>query len=293
MKALRLLSATLIILSLFAAVSSAEIPYKWEELTAPDFALAVEKSGGTCIIPIGVIEKHGPHLPLGTDVLNVRSTVFEAVKQEYAIVFPSYYFGQIHEARHQPGTVAYSPELLWKMLQETCDELGRNGIKNIILVNGHGGNRNFLPYFCQSLLEKQRDYAVMIFQPELSSETAAKIKSMKKTTVDGHAGEGETSEMMLFHPDITHLDRAKDQSGADLDRLDIPHAYTAIWWYAKFPNHYAGDGSYGNTDLAHVQLESKIEQLAELIKAVKKDNTVHRMQEQFYKESAAPLNTRQ
>src|ERR1044071_5706575 len=45
---------------------------KWEELTAEDFAKAIEKSQGTCLLPFGIVEKHGPHLPLGTDLLNVR-----------------------------------------------------------------------------------------------------------------------------------------------------------------------------------------------------------------------------
>src|SRR5271165_3531787 len=44
----------------------------WEELTAADFTRAIEQSKGTCILPIGILEKHGPHLPLGTDLLNVR-----------------------------------------------------------------------------------------------------------------------------------------------------------------------------------------------------------------------------
>ena len=106
---------------------------RWEELTAPDFARAVLRSNGTAIVPLGIIEKHGPHLPLGTDLLDVRALVERATKEEYSLVFPPYYFGQIFEARHQPGTVAYSQKLIWDLLQETVDEIARNGIKKIIL----------------------------------------------------------------------------------------------------------------------------------------------------------------
>ena len=66
--------------------------------------------------------------------------------QEYTVVFPDYYFGQIFEARHQPGTVAYSARMQLDLLQETTDEMGRNGCKKIIVVNGHGGNEHFLAY---------------------------------------------------------------------------------------------------------------------------------------------------
>jgi len=129
-----------------AAASSAALPSKWEELTAPNFIKAVELSGGTCIIPLGVIEKHGPHLPLGTDLIDVRAVVLRAAQTEYSIIFPEYYFSQIFEAKHQPGTIAYGERLIWDMLQNTCDEISRNGIKKIILVSGHGGNNSFLPF---------------------------------------------------------------------------------------------------------------------------------------------------
>jgi creatinine amidohydrolase len=124
-----------------------ELPYKMEELTAPKFLKAVEKAGGVCIIPMGILEKHGPHLPLGTDIFESREIAFTAAQTEYAVVFPQYFIGQIFEARHQPGTIAYSNELMWKMLEETCKELSRNGLKKIILLNGHGGNTSFLTYF--------------------------------------------------------------------------------------------------------------------------------------------------
>src|SRR5271156_669640 len=122
---------------------------KWEELTAPDFQQAIQKAQNTCVLPFGIIEKHGPQLPLGTDLLNVRYASLQAVGQEYAIVFPEYYFGQIFEAKHEPGTVAYSLDLQLKLLQETTDEMARNGCKKILIVNGHGGNEYLLPYFWQ------------------------------------------------------------------------------------------------------------------------------------------------
>ena len=57
-------------------------------------------------------------------------------------MFPEYYVGQIFEARHHPGTVAYSSHLQLQMLQETVSEMARNGCKKIIIVNGHGGNNS-------------------------------------------------------------------------------------------------------------------------------------------------------
>src|SRR5258708_16290965 len=110
---------------------------KWEELTAADFVAAIQKSQGTCLLPFGILEKHGPQLPLGTDLINVRYVSLQAAAQEYAVVYPEYYFGQIFEAKHQPGTIAYSARLQLDLLQETTDEMARNGCTKIIIANGH------------------------------------------------------------------------------------------------------------------------------------------------------------
>ena len=191
----------------------------YEELTAPDFVRALDRSAATCILPIGVLEKHGPHMPLGTDLLDARELAARAARKEYAVLFPPYYFSQIFEARHQPGTISYSQKLMWDVLQETCDELGRNGFKKIVLVNGHGGNNSFLPYFCQSQLAARKSYAVFLFRPSQDPETAAEVKKMRKTTMESHAGEVETSTLMAHRPELVRLDQAKNEPGTDLQRM--------------------------------------------------------------------------
>ena len=70
--------ATLLLLAITSYVYAQDLSYRLEELTAPDFVKAVEKSSKTCIIPIGVMEKHGPQLPLGTDLYMSREYSFRA-----------------------------------------------------------------------------------------------------------------------------------------------------------------------------------------------------------------------
>ncbi|HEY0566140.1 MAG TPA: creatininase family protein, partial [Terriglobales bacterium] len=182
---------------------------KWEELTAGDFIQAVKQAQSTCILPIGIIEKHGPHLPLGTDLINVRFAVLNATKQEYAVVFPEYYFGQIFEARHQPGTLAYSLDTQLHLLQETTDEMARNGCKKVVIVNGHGGNESLLPLFGQSQLAKEHDYVVYVIGlPNLDLPG----RPEKRSENDMHAGATETSHMLVSRPDLVHMDRATTES---------------------------------------------------------------------------------
>src|SRR5947208_3007827 len=249
----------------------AKLSTHWEELTAADFRSAIQQSQGTCLLPFGILEKHGPHLPLGTDLLDVRYATLHAADQEYAVVFPEYYFGQIFEAKHEPGTVAYSRGLQLQLLQETTDEMARNGCKKIIIVNGHGGNNSLLPYFAQSQLELPHDYVVYVQSIARSAPGEPAHKSDRST--DMHAGESETSVSMIARPDLVHLDRAKQESGADQGRLKgLPEGlYTGIWWYARFPNHYAGEGAVASRELGDFEVKAWTSTIVQSIRAVKAD----------------------
>jgi creatinine amidohydrolase len=278
------------LLSCSIASSQQKLSVHWEELTAEDFAKGIQKSGGTCMLPFGILEKHGPHLPLGTDLLDVRYAALHAAEQEYAVVFPEYYFGQIFEAKSQPGTIAYSSELQLELLQQTTDEMARNGCKKIIIVNGHGGNEYLLPYFAQSQLDQPHDYVVYIFD-QRTPETGG---PPKKTTMDMHAGESETSKMMIARPDTVHQERASKESGADQHRVNLPDdVYTGIWWYARFPNHYSGDGSAATKELGEFQMNWWISTLVKTIQSVKADNESLKLQNEFYEKAKHPLDTPQ
>jgi creatinine amidohydrolase len=122
-------AATLFVLTACLLRGQSSLSVKWEELTAGDFVKAIEQSQGTCVLPIGIIEKHGPHLPLGSDLIQVRYAALHGASQEYSIVYPEYYFGQIFEAQHEPGTIAYSARLQLELLEETTAEMARNGCK--------------------------------------------------------------------------------------------------------------------------------------------------------------------
>ncbi len=224
--------SVLVVVSGLAAAQAQKLSPKWEELTAGDFIQAIHQSQGVCVLPFGILEKHGPHLPIGTDLLDVRYAVMNAVQQEYAVVFPEYYFGQIFEAQQEPGTIAYSLATQLTLLQETVKEMARNGCKKIVIVNGHGGNNSLLPLFAQAQLATPRDYVVYVFGlPRENVPGRPAMKSDPKN--DMHAGETETSAMLVARPDLVQMDRAQSESGADQHRLNLPdNVYTGIWWYA-------------------------------------------------------------
>ena len=233
---------------------------------------------------IGILEKHGPHAPIGSDLIHVREWAARATRREYAVVFPDYFYGQINEARHQPGTFSLPPEVVWELLQSTCDEIGRNGFKHIVIVNGHGGNPQLLRYFIQTQLDKRRPYVVYLFNPAPDPALDAKVEKLRRSDPAGdmHAGERETSTLLYLRPDLVKMERATQESGENQKRLALPDLYAAIWWYAGFPNHYAGEGGKATRELGQVLTEARVEALVRALRTVKADTKSLELQNEYF-----------
>ncbi|MGN6640272.1 MAG: creatininase family protein [Mucilaginibacter sp.] len=261
-----------------------DIPARWDELTATDWSAALDKSSQTCILPFGILEKHGPHSPIGTDLIHVREWAARATKQEYAVVFPDYFYGQINEARQQPGTFALPSRVIYDLLEATCDEIARNGFKKIIILNGHGGNPEFIRFFMQSFLNKRHNYVIYFYNPQNDAAYEEQYRKMHKSDIrtDQHAGESETSVLMYYRPDLMRMDRASSQSGADQKRLNLPGVYTPIWWYASYPNHYAGEGGKATTEFGKFITDHEIASFVKVLKEIKEDTTTLKLQNEFY-----------
>jgi creatinine amidohydrolase len=264
----------------------------WEELSSDDFPQAVRAAGGVCLVPLSVIERHGHHLPVGTDMFIGRELCRRVAALEPAIVFPDLFFTQILEARHVPGTIALEADLIVRLLDNVCREIARNGLKKIVLVSAHGGNEHFTRFFAQAQLASPRDYVVYVADPYLSPEQEASLAALWETSVDGHAGEHETSEILAIRPDLVRLDRAPaDGEGLPLDRLKTLNdagVYTGIWWYADHPTHYRGDGRPATAEKGHRLLDTYAQALARAVAAIKRDETTPRLQEDFYTASEHP-----
>ena len=249
---------------------------RWEELTTADFPAAVEHAEGVCLLPLGVIEPHSDHLPLVADLSAPREIAIRAAKQEPAVIFPWYYFGQVLEAKHKPGTIAIGGDLILRLLDNTCAEIARNGLKKILIVNGHGGNIDFLGFFLRTTLEEHRDFTVYVsnWWQDLQVEGAQRI---------GHAGEGETSGQLAVNPELVKMDQVPPpEDGQPLNRYaHLPGLVTATNWYANYPNQYAGDGSRGTVEQGEELIAAGVEKLVKQIRAVKQDKAVRQLYEEF------------
>jgi creatinine amidohydrolase len=259
---------------------------RWEELTSDQFPQAVKEADGVCLLPMSCIERHAHHLPLATDMYIGRDLCRRAAELETAVIFPDYIFTQILEARHCPGTIAIDADLIVRLLDNVCREIARNGMNKIVLVNAHGGNGSLINFFLQSQLASPRDYVVYIAEPPLSAADDAALKAQWETTVDGHAGEKETSAIMTIRPDLVHPDQLRaDGEGLPLERLKTLRdagVSTGIWWYADHPTHYRGDGTVGTAEKGDRWLAARARALAAAIRLIKDDTEAARLQNEFF-----------
>jgi len=261
----------------------------WWEVTSERMPEAIKQADGLCLLPIGCIERHGPHLPLGTDQFVVDAVARRAAELEPAVVFPSYYFGQIAEARHYPGTVSLPHDLLLRLLRAVMDEIGRNGFTKILIVNGHGGNGGLLGYLLASLLQDPQTYLTYVTMPweRLDEADRAKVQAMSKTQ-GGHAGEDETSCILYLRPELVHLEDIKDpDAGRRLGRQEALRGIgSPFGWYANFPTHYSGDARPARAELGEFVIEAQVRSLVKAIRAVKADKATPEMQREFNERAA-------
>lgn len=259
---------------------------RWDQLTGDLFPEAVQQAEGVCLLPLSCIERHGHHLPLATDMFIGREVCNRAAELESAIVFPDFIFTQILEARHYPGCIGIEPDLTIRLLENTCREIARNGLKKIVIVNAHGGNDNLIHYLAQIQLASPRDYVVYIAEQLYSPEDETAIRAQWETTVDGHAGEKETSAIMAIRPDLVKSDvMPTDGEGMPLGRLqhlrDL-NIDVGIWWYADHPSHYRGDGIPATAEKGDFWLSARARGLARSIRAIKDDTETKRLQDEFF-----------
>lgn len=258
----------------------------WNELTSDDFPAAVQSVGGVCLLPLGVLERHAHHLPLGTDMFIAREVCRRASLLEPAIIFPDVFFTKIHEARCFPGAVSIEAELTYRLLENTCQEIARNGLKKIVLVSGHGGNYFLTRYLAQTQLSSRRDYAIYVVDPGVLPQDEADLNALFVNGFSDHAGEGETSQMLALRPDLVRMDQvAKDDEGAPRGRLkalrDL-NVFTAIWWYADHPTHYAGDARPAGAEKGERLLQATARFIAEAVRVIKRDEMTLRLQDEFF-----------
>lgn len=248
------------------------------------------KEEKVCILPMGVLERHGEHLPFGTDALVVHKIAVEAAKIEPCVVFPMFYFGQIHEAAFAQGAISFDSDFTITLLQKVCDEIGRNGFTKIFLLCGHGGNVAMINYFMMSTMDRDVPYTLysIMYSSNLSAEESELVSGIIKSD-GGHADQWETSLVMGVCPEAVRLELQEyPEPIKPLRRTKVlGRVSTPFWWYGDYPQNVAGSPTLASKEAGDKLIEFYAKRVALDIKAIKEDEVTPELQREFHMRKAS------
>jgi creatinine amidohydrolase len=190
----------------------------WADLTTAEFA-ALDRNRAVAILPIGAIEQHGPHLAMAVDrdlVLAVLDRALPQVAPDLTVlVLPVQAIGKSTEHMAWPGTLSLSADTLLRVLGDTAASVARAGVRRLMIVNGHGGNRAVLEIACRDL---RASLGLIVAQVAWDDLAGAEAVVGEAEARDGlHAGDVETSAMLAAHPGKVRMGLAADFGSAHLD----------------------------------------------------------------------------
>ncbi len=172
-----------------------------EEITMEEFEEGL-KATRTMVIPFGTVEEHGRHLPLGTDTLIAAEVLRLVLKKRRFFLFPPVPFGVCTSTRLHPGTISITAGTLRRLTLDIVRDSYRKGIRNFILLSGHGGgiHMNALREVAETLVEELQGLRIAVVSPyELLRKELTEIA---ETENDSHAGEIETSLLLALRPEL-------------------------------------------------------------------------------------------
>ena len=189
----------------------------WEEAKE-----AIARSKGVAIVPIGSVEQHSYHLPLGTDTYVAMTIAEEAAEKTGAVLTPPVWFGWSPHHMVLPGTVTIRPEVLSELTYDIIESLNAHGLNKIILINGHRIVNVVWMQICAQKAQSKLGCTVKIFDPAYMSKDIVKELGFGPV---GHAEEVETSHMMARYPDMVHLEKAIDNPIKDTPLYSVDPTY--------------------------------------------------------------------
>jgi len=180
-------------------------------MTGPQVAAQLQQTD-VLLLPFGATEAHGAHLPLGTDSFEARENCRRAALELEAmgcpvIIGPVIPFGTSSFHMGFAGTISLRPETLIALTREIGLSLYETGFRKFAFVHGHDGNLPSMMVAAQELVDHTKDAKAMVLNWLTPlSKVYHTIQESKQQ--EGHGGEGETSRVLVTHPELVHLDEA-------------------------------------------------------------------------------------
>ena len=175
-------------------------------MTAPEVRDLLTRTD-MVILPVGAMEQHGLHLPIGTDYLNGVERAKLIAQRVDALVVPVLTAGQSPYHMGFPGTITLSAETVQAVYVEAAQSLIRHGFKRFLVLNSHGGNRAISSFIVDRINQETAGIAVELGQAAAPFMEPSGVPA--PAGFDRHGGTGETSNALYLIPDLVDLEAAE------------------------------------------------------------------------------------
>jgi len=179
----------------------------------------------TVILPVGIVEQHGYHLPVSVDIHNAVQIAERTSEASGCFVAPAVHYN--FSGGMLPGTINISPQVFSLVLMDICQSLVLQGFKNIIILLGHGGTES-----CAAARDAAEQFQRL--RPEMAGVNVCLVPFWELSPTymesiankDYHAGLYETSMMLYWKPELVKMDQAELDAPEVLSMMrENPDAY--------------------------------------------------------------------
>jgi len=238
-----------------------------EKLTAPNVKGLIAEGIDTAVLPVGSVEQHGEHCPLGTDSLTADAVAKGVAERLKALCLPPVWFGVSRHHMDFAGSITVRPEVLSQLVEDILSSLVHHGIQKILIVNGHGGNTAAINTAC--LRVRERFPRVFLAQSsawlvlhDIYDELPAELRQESWRVMVAHGGLFETSVVMALDEGLVDLDLARPYTVERFVQAGDPALSVTAKINELTPHGSAGDPAGASGQAGRVFLEKTIERLA-------------------------------
>ncbi len=236
-------------------------PVRLGDLTSPAFAALAPKP--PLLVPVGIVEEHGPHLPLDADSIQAQHTCDLVAERVGALVAPLLAYGNCSSTRNFPGSFSLRFDTLRAIARDILADCQRHGIKRVAFVSGHAGGAHMraLKLAAEEHLETDPAMRVWVLSDyELLDDFDARAAAgVDVPRWDGHAGALETSRLLAIRPDLVH-------GRGRTHRVEFPDFLVEAHAERHFPEGVMGDPTLASEALGKAANAWIVERLAKALR---------------------------
>lgn len=237
----------------------------YQDENAYDIADKIERTA-CAILPIGAVEAHGPHLPLGTDNVLAERLARRLAERTDSLVLPTLPYGQVWSLQNFPGSINVSNEALIQMLYDIGESLDRQGFRIFVMLNGHLGNAVALKEAARLLYRDVPELKIYYFFYPGSKQVIEQVRETPSSHASYfHACELETSYMLYLAEEYVDMSRAI----SDPPQIGIEADCTPTPWEEFTSTAVLGDATLARKEKGEQIVEASLRTMTSIINEAK------------------------